>query len=517
MNLSSARRSLTSFDHTLVIPRVAHDRLELARTIERLLYQRIGEVDRAIRALGYHVRIGFEDEVYIAGPRARTFLAKGSVECTRLRSEFPLVGRVYAEADVVALRGTRLRLGVPRVRKWEITTRHLGRDGSEISPASQARLVTAIREFIIDEAARTGHVAYYGARPIRDVRDLIGRPGLFRASDRELLASVKRQVRAARFGDAVRAHFRHRASDAVFRQLREALPDLSPTETRDIVRRTVYQDVDEGVIQLGGRALGRRVRRGIERERRASVATAARVNSGIGNARSFADLCREPDGLIEPVSVPACGVDVNLSALHGGCNAFHDAQAHDQGSALLHSVARALVACLGRDTGSLLPVAQSYSPETFERLFRVDLHVPDRASIGAKSSGAACKQSPDAIAANPSRAVEHSFDELGEDTIRLEMRAGEAGGGAGMSNPLSSPHSVLLMLIAARLGIDNHQVWSSPSPAVRGLPTVEQPLNISHQDSLSSFERSAVLQDGYGDRLHRLVAKHARLVLERSS
>ena len=484
---------------------------DLATMIEHLLYARIGQVDHAIRMLGYRARIGVETEVYVFGPQARTFLAEGSDALVRLKGEFPLVGRVYAEADIVALRNTPLRLGVPRVRKWEITTRHVGPDGTEISPAHQAKLVTGIQEFMVAEAARTGHIAHYGARPIHDVRDLIGRPGPLRITDQALLASIRRQVYSTRFIEAVRAQCRLRASALTFLQLSQALPDLSATDIRQVVRDLVYRQRDKGVVRLAGRAIGRNVCQRIERERRVWASTAARIRRGIATARSFADLCREPKGLIEPTRVPCCGVDVNLSLVRGGRNAFHDPGALDKASALFHSVARASVACLGRTSGSLLPVAQSYKPETFERLFRVDLDVPDHAGLGAKCTGASCKLSPDSIAANPSRAVEHAFDELGPDTIRLEMRAGEAGGGSGLSNPLASPHTILLMLVAAHCGIATVQKLS-----VRRFGATAQPLNTSHRDSVASFERSDLLRRGYGARLHGLVAQHAKLLIERA-
>lgn len=487
--------------------------LELERRIEGLLYRRIRKVDQALRASGYRVRIGFEDEVYVAGPRAHVFLVERSAALIRLRSAFPEVGRVYREADMVSLRGTPLRLGVPRVRKWEITTRHVDADGREMAPARQARLLTAIREFMVNETARSGHVAHYGARPVRDVRDLIGPPGHFRVSECELLTSLRREVHSTRFVHAVSAQFRHRASDAAFGDLRQALPDLPAADIADLVREMVYHDVDDRVIRRAGRALGCRLRRRIARAWQEWAAAAARIVSGIEHAVSLAGLCREPDGLIDPEAVPACGVDVNVSLVRDGRNVFHDPRAHDQASALFHSVGRASVACLGKNSGSLLPLAQSYSPETFERLFRADLHVPDRASVGPKSAGASCKQSPDSIATNPSRAVEHGFDRLGEDTIRLEVRAGEAGGGEGTSNALSAPHAVLLMLIAAQIGIDSYRSASSPLTPLRDPHPAEQPLNVSHDDALSSFERSVVLRDGYGGTLHRLVVMHARRVL----
>jgi hypothetical protein len=185
----------------------------------------------------------------------------------------------------------------------------------------------------------------------------------------------------------------------------------------------------------------------------------------------------------------------------------------DHTSALFRAVARETIRSIGRVTGSLLPAVQSYSDETFRRIFDVGVGVPSRAAFGSKASGASCKLSPDPIAANPARAVEHDYDSFGPNSLRLEVRIGEPGGGAGISNELAGPHYVVLMLIAIGNGI-RACTDQADVPTWDALHCCEQPLDASHAEALASFERSRILRDGYGRALHNLVVRHARFAAD---
>jgi hypothetical protein len=205
---------------------------------------------------------------------------------------------------------------------------------------------------------------------------------------------------------------------------------------------------------------------------------------------------------------------LNISVWLGDTNLFFDAAEPSCIGAPLRCVAAALIELVGCETGSALPVAQSYSAETFARLRKGNSVLsPTAAIFGAKSAGSICKRSPDSIADNPGRAIEHRFDQLNDRSARLEIRVGEAGFSTGSVNPLASAHYVLLALLAVRNGMRSFLAQPDRAPTVDALFGLRQELDTSPEAAVTGFCDSELMKDGYGTGLHELIVRHATEVL----
>jgi hypothetical protein len=476
------------------------------------LLARVGILDDDLRRFGYEARVGLEDEFYVIGPEARSFLSPDSWSQRRLREAFPEVGRVYAEADTAAIRGTTMRLGIPGLRKWEITTRPIDDHGNAFSAVHLARRLTELRRWVRDEAERCGMVTHWGARPIPDLRRVGALLFPFSISERDVLRSLRSQVESPEFENATRHDFRYWASADAYASLSARFP-ASPPEARRMCLRSALIASDWSPVQrefgaTAARVLRSRVRLAWRARRTHMTAT----RTALLRATTIRRLCDGSGSVLVPTMAPALGVDINLSLWQVGANAFHETNDPRGASTLFRAVALATTEVFGARTGSLLPAVQSFAPVTFARMFRNDVFAPAFAGFGRKSDGPCCKLSPDSIDANPSRAIEHDHDGFGANTARLEVRVGEPGGALGYVNALASPSYMLAVLIAARRAAMQYS-WSGRAPSWPELESSGQRLNACHEDALRCFTQSAILKDGYGADLHALTAAHARRMI----
>jgi hypothetical protein len=479
--------------------------------ILRLLYRRLRELERSIEDFGYRTRLGFENEFYVSGPRASSLLASSESLTRRLTQEFPEILRVYPEADVVTLRGMSARLGIPRLRKWEVVTRHEYADGTAIPVERQARIQTEIRAFIVEEAARHDHVAHFGAKPFRDLRDVCVAGTTFHVAEAELLDSLREQVHGPEFRQRCHEDYLDQASVHCVGRLRQLRPEAPAGDIVALVRAILRCRAAGDRLPLPN-DLAAALADELEAIRIRASATAFASVTSILNAPSLAALCAGPDSVILAEAVPGCGVDANISLADVGGSAFYDSSGRAGCSVLCRAVAVELIRTIGNITGSLLPAIQSYSAESFWRLGRVAVGAPSRASLGPKAAGASCKVSPDSAYANPARAIAHDHDVFGPGSIRLEVRIADPGGGTGWQNALASPHYAIMILTAVVNGIAAFRNEPYAVPDWDDVLGAEQPLDLDLSAAIDSFERSRILRDGYGPTLHDIVASHARSV-----
>jgi hypothetical protein len=481
----------------------------LVRDLEAGLYGRIAYLERAIRHAGFVMRVGCEDEFYIFGRHARSFLEEGSEALAELRATFPGVGRVYAERDSVSFRGCAVALGIPGVRKWEITTKHQSGDGHAVSAEHQARLVTDVRRFLTEITRRHDHHIHYGARPIKDLREIADRScTLIDLDPNAILVSLKEQAASKHFLVTCQKCLNDEISVLVFEKISNLSPDTSSTTRRDVVRSLIRNGDGRALVRMVGPRMGANLLATLSRRRHSFWARTVETVIKIVRAKSLMALFEGAESALLPESAPGCGVDANVSLTCKGRNAFWSSEALGHTTPLLRAVAGELIRAVGRETGSLLPAVQSYNPDSFFRLFRADLHASSRAALGNKSSGACCKISPDSIDENPARAVEHDYDMCTEDSLRLEVRLGEPGGGLNKSNPLAHPHYMLLVAAATWNGLRRYR--AQPNQKSDLLPLESQDFDRSYSEVLESFSHSRILKDSYGRRLHALTLRHAR-------
>jgi len=473
--------------------------------VARGLCRRIGELEYSIREMGFEPCIGVEDEFYVAGPGAESFLGRDSNDLRILRRTFPEVGRVYREADVLAVRGTPLRLRLPSIQKWEITTTHTTARGEPIAPSRQARVVNGVREFVLEAAKTKGLLVHSGPRPVPDIRALFTQSSPLVLLDAgEALSSLKRQVASGALHARCRWHLRNRVAVTAFEYLSTTIGWCQPEAITAALRSALIIRDFAPLERIAGGRSTRMVQAMLEDSAATAAAQAVATERSLTGVRSFLELCDGAASVIAPDAAPGCGVDANLSLLRGASNAFHDPASADQTSPLCRGVATELVLLFGRRTGSLLPAIQSCSQATFSRLGRVDLDAPSRAAVGPKATGASCKVSPDRVALNPARAVDHDHDRFAPGSVRVEVRVGESGGALGGFRPSAILHYVLVCLVAARNGIERSSRDCPPEWPVR-----DQPLDASLAEAIESFSASRLLRSGYGPVLHEAVIAEA--------
>jgi hypothetical protein len=419
------------------------------------LYEGIERLQNEIEATGHQIMMGSEDEFYVFGEGAHDFAKDHGAE---LKSRFPLIHRIYKEADAVLLAGTKIRLSLPRIRKWEITISHQHSEGNPVSALEHVKTVNEIRQFIAAKQSEWKLQVDFGPRPLPDIQQAL-KTGSFplKITEDEALAYLKEQVNSPHYAHLHEAEY-----------LESDWPEISR----------------------------------ILREHKQSILEAS----------SFDALCSNQ--VIVPRDAPTSGVDLNVSLWKAGKNAFYDAAVEHKTSPLFWAVAYATLQLIGKESGSLLPSIQSYSPITFTRLGRTRFGTSTVAALTqSKLDGGCLKRSPPTEGENLVRArnTDHP-DKLSETSLRLERREGESGGGFGYSNDLAHAHYVFTTLLGIRNGVINRD--NNIPPSWEALMAARQDFNESHIDALLSFNRSALLKEGYGETLHAWVSTHAAEQIE---
>ena len=475
----------------------------LEAEIKAGLDTRIASLQKEIATYGYNLHMGSEDEFYLYGRDAHQFKAKHEGELkTRFRG---VVDRVYEEAKPLLLKGTGIRLRVPGVHKWEITTRHAARDGSGVSGAEQVAAINDIRHYIAGKQKEWGVVVDYSARPIPDIQQAV-KDGNFGLTDRAVLASLKEQVRSPSYDKSCRDH----VTEVVFNMAYRFLADHHVNRAGQS-EAAYLKKIDEAIkpgasvdfLGLSRREL-KEFREAIHNKRQELTGTLAAHRTAILAARSFDELCSS--GVIVSKDVPGSGVDVNVSLWKNGENAMID-PATGKVSRLFDCITDAAIKITGRDTGSLLPSTQSYDMLTYLRMGQSRLAASAIAAVTqSKADGGNLKCSPPSMDEAPRRQF-RGHDLRSGFSARIERREGEPGGGVGYDNELAQRHYIFTTLLAIRDGL---AMFASKEQGPLCKP---QAFTKSHAEALERFKKSELLRRAYGEKLHRVVATHAEKVI----
>jgi hypothetical protein len=506
----------------------------LALQIKGGLTTKLDDIDQRIKAAGYVEAVGGEDEMYFFGKTALDFEALHGAE---LRARFPLIDRIYTEADAVLLRGTTIRLGMPNMRKWEITTKHMDESGQPVSLKQETLLMNQIRQFIVSKQKEWDLIVDYTARPIPDLREAVksgylpkritdtklmaGLPKQIPITDREALEYLQQQVKGEEFDKQVAAFKIDSLVNMVDALVRKNLDKCSAPVDDDLPRkiRLAIESSDFSAV-INDAGFIEEISAAITEKNLQMEAAIAENVSEILTAQSFDSLCVqeiEPETLkvvkesvVQSKKVPGCGVDANVSLLKDGRNAMYDEQEPSKTSKVFWAVSAADIQLVGAEQGSLLPSTQSYDPATYHRMGRMELAASARAAVGTKASGAHSKVSPPLAHESAARYAEHDFDRMSELTLRRERREGEPGGELGDTNDLGQLHYGVSVGLAIVNGLDMLAAGDEPKSYAE-LQEMSHPFNKSHGQALTSYANSDLYRQGHGEELHRDVKRHAQL------
>jgi hypothetical protein len=402
----------------------------LESSIVELANKRIDELTHAIESkYGFKLHVGCEDEFLVFGKRAREFdkvVTKEMIDAhlTELSNQDAdlygvEVDRIYPEEDVLrvgfdkeawdnGVRKRSPRIGIPGMRKWEITTKHITEEGKAITPLQQAKAISAIRQYLMDRQNEFGLVFSFSPREISDFKTTLNNP--------RFLAQLQSKFAPLSIAEAGEARIE------IIDSIKHQLTDLNKNANKE-TKKTIAHSL--------------------------KMVNATNPKNGTDAAIALNKLF--DNNALDKTGVPGAGVDINISAYDAnGKNVLFDKNAPEYMSELFIKATHGVSKMFGKNTGSSLLIATEGSNNSYGatngRLGRSDLYATSCILLNQdKSTGAGLKRSPqtkEERTAAGNNKPELLDTETGKN-LRLEIRPA----GPGNASPVA--HSIYMVSVLA--------------------------------------------------------------------
>lgn len=464
----------------------------LESSIVELANKRIDELTNAIESkYGFKFHVGCEDEFLVFGKRAREFdkVVTNEMLDTHLEElsekDSDLFGvkidKIYPEEDVLrvgfdkeawdtGIRKRSPRIGIPGMRKWEITTKHITEEGTAITPLQQAKAVTAIRQYLMDRQNEFGLVFSFSPREISDFKTTLNNP--------RFLA-----------------------------QLQSKFAPLSIAEAGEF-RIQIINSIKQQLTELNKNA---------NEETKKTIATSLKMVNAVdpknGTEAAIA-LNKLFDGnALDKTGVPGAGVDINISAYdETGTNVLFDKNAPEYMSELFIRATHGVSQMFAKNTGSSLLIATEGSDNSFGategRLGRSDLYATSCVLLNQdKSTGAGLKRSPQTEAERTAagNAKPELLDTETGQNLRLEIRPA----GPGNASPVAHSIYMVSALAGMQHGLENSKLktYDDFQKAFEDTPS-DFDIDKNKGEALDNYQNNTFLKERLGADLYESFEKY---------